>query len=57
MRFLAAPASIAGYERVADIDEDLGDRELGILADQDDEGYLLQIFTKPIGDRPTMFLR
>jgi 4-hydroxyphenylpyruvate dioxygenase len=44
-------------ERVADIDEDLADlRELGILADQDDEGYLLQIFTKPIGDRPTMFL-
>ncbi|HZA59817.1 MAG TPA: hypothetical protein VE523_11585, partial [Solirubrobacterales bacterium] len=30
--------------------------ELGILADRDDEGYLLQIFTKPIGDRPTMFL-
>ena len=36
------------------IDEDLADlRELGILADRDDEGYLLQIFTKPIGDRPT----
>ena len=33
--------------------EDL--RELGILADRDDEGYLLQIFTKPIGDRPTVF--
>jgi 4-hydroxyphenylpyruvate dioxygenase len=30
-------------------------REQGILVDRDDEGYLLQIFTKPIGDRPTMF--
>jgi 4-hydroxyphenylpyruvate dioxygenase len=29
--------------------------ELGILADSDDEGILLQIFTKPIGDRPTLF--
>ena len=28
---------------------------LGILVDRDDEGYMLQIFTKPIGDRPTMF--
>ena len=33
--------------------EDL--QRLGILVDRDDEGYLLQIFTKPIGDRPTMF--
>ena len=32
-----------------------GPRRLGILVDRDDEGYLLQIFTKPIGDRPTMF--
>ena len=30
-------------------------REQGILVDHDDEGYLLQIFTKPVGDRPTMF--
>ncbi|HKQ49003.1 MAG TPA: 4-hydroxyphenylpyruvate dioxygenase [Phycisphaerae bacterium] len=30
-------------------------RELGILADRDDEGYLLQIFTKPVEDRPTLF--
>ena len=29
--------------------------ELGILADRDDEGYLLQIFTKPVEDRPTLF--
>jgi 4-hydroxyphenylpyruvate dioxygenase len=44
-------------ERVGEIDEDLADlRRLGILVDRDDEGYLLQIFTKPLGDRPTMFL-
>ena len=30
-------------------------KELGILVDRDDEGYLLQIFTKPVVDRPTMF--
>ena len=30
-------------------------RELGILADRDEDGYLLQIFTKPVGDRPTVF--
>ncbi len=29
--------------------------ELGILVDRDDEGYLLQIFTKPVEDRPTLF--
>ncbi len=43
-------------ERIGEIEEDLEDlRRLGILVDRDDEGYLLQIFTKPIGDRPTMF--
>jgi 4-hydroxyphenylpyruvate dioxygenase len=41
-------------EQVAAQQDDL--RELGILADRDDEGYLLQIFTKPIGVRPTLFL-
>ena len=36
--------------------QDLADlRRLGILVDRDDEGYLLQIFTKPLGDRPTLF--
>jgi len=30
-------------------------RELGILADRDEDGYLLQIFTKPVQDRPTVF--
>jgi 4-hydroxyphenylpyruvate dioxygenase len=43
-------------ERVGQIDEDLKPlSELGILIDRDDEGYLLQIFTKPVEDRPTMF--
>lgn len=43
-------------DRVGTIDEDIAPlRELGILVDRDDEGYLLQIFTKPVEDRPTMF--
>lgn len=43
-------------ERVGEIDEDLAPlKELGVLIDRDDEGYLLQIFTKPVLDRPTMF--
>ncbi|MEM0158664.1 MAG: 4-hydroxyphenylpyruvate dioxygenase, partial [Thermoplasmataceae archaeon] len=43
-------------ERVGKIDEKLEDLErLNILVDRDDDGYLLQIFTKPIGDRPTFF--
>ncbi len=42
--------------RVGKIDEDVASlHELGILVDRDDEGYLLQIFTKPIEDRPTLF--
>lgn len=42
--------------RVGHIDEDLEPlKELGILVDRDDEGYLLQIFTKPLEDRPTVF--
>jgi len=42
--------------RVPEVTEQLADlREQGILVDRDDEGYLLQIFTKPVGDRPTMF--
>ena len=31
-------------------------KELGLLVDKDDQGTLLQIFTKPVGDRPTVFL-
>ncbi|MBS1689096.1 MAG: 4-hydroxyphenylpyruvate dioxygenase [Bacteroidetes bacterium] len=42
--------------RVGKIDEDIAPlQELGILVDRDDEGYLLQIFTKPVEDRPTLF--
>jgi 4-hydroxyphenylpyruvate dioxygenase len=56
--FLRVPT--AYYEmlpdRVGPIDEDLKElAELGILADRDEEGYLLQIFTKPVEDRPTLF--
>ena len=37
-------------------EQDVADlQRLGILVDRDDEGYLLQIFSKPVGDRPTMF--
>jgi 4-hydroxyphenylpyruvate dioxygenase len=44
-------------ERVGTIKEDMqAVHDLGILVDRDDEGYLLQIFTKPIQDRPTMFI-
>ena len=43
-------------ERVGTIDEELSAlKELDILVDRDDEGYLLQLFTKPVLDRPTMF--
>lgn len=43
-------------DRVGEIDEELAPlKELGILVDRDDEGYLLQIFTRPIEPRPTMF--
>jgi 4-hydroxyphenylpyruvate dioxygenase len=42
--------------RVPEVAGQVGDlRAQGILVDRDDEGYLLQIFTKPVGDRPTMF--
>jgi|UniRef100_UPI00404AFA48 4-hydroxyphenylpyruvate dioxygenase len=43
-------------DRVGEIDEDLEPlKKLNILVDRDDEGYLLQIFTKPVQDRPTLF--
>src|SRR5205814_9127775 len=43
-------------ERVPEVKPQLdGLREQGILVDHDVEGYLLQIFTKPVGDRPTVF--
>jgi 4-hydroxyphenylpyruvate dioxygenase len=58
VEFLIVPAIYYDtvLDRVGEIDEDLEPlKELGILIDRDDEGYLLQIFTKPILDRPTMF--
>jgi len=43
-------------DRVGPIDEDIDSlKKLGILVDRDEEGYLLQIFTKPVEDRPTVF--
>ncbi len=43
-------------KRVGAIDEDIEVlRKLKILVDRDDEGYLLQLFTKPVEDRPTVF--
>ena len=56
--FLRVPQNYYDHilDRVGHIDEDLKPlSELGILIDRDDEGYLLQIFTKPVEDRPTMF--
>jgi 4-hydroxyphenylpyruvate dioxygenase len=56
--FLKVPGSYYDevLDRVGKIDEDLEPlRNLGILIDRDDEGYLLQIFTKPLQDRPTLF--
>jgi 4-hydroxyphenylpyruvate dioxygenase len=43
-------------ERVGEVDESWDElQELGILVDRDEEGYLLQIFTEPVEDRPTLF--
>ena len=56
--FLYVPGSYYDTvgDRVGEIDEDMNAlKELGIMVDRDDEGYLLQIFTKPIEDRPTLF--
>ena len=58
VEFLTVPTSY--YKtleaRVGRIDEPIEALEkLGILVDRDEEGYLLQIFTKPVGDRPTLF--
>jgi 4-hydroxyphenylpyruvate dioxygenase len=56
--FLRVPQSYYDMlpERVGSIKEDIQElAELGILVDRDDEGYMLQIFTKPVADRPTVF--
>jgi len=58
LSFLRVPDSYyeTVWDRVGDIDEDRDAiRKLGILVDRDESGYLLQLFTKPIQDRPTLF--
>jgi 4-hydroxyphenylpyruvate dioxygenase len=58
VEFLKIPSSYyeTVLDRVGHIDEDLQPlQQLGILIDKDDEGYLLQIFSKPLQDRPTLF--
>ena len=58
VEFLKIPPSYyeTVLDRVGHIDEDLEPlQRLGILIDRDDEGYLLQIFSKPVEDRPTLF--
>jgi len=57
--FLVVPDSYYDdlKKRVGNIDEDIDKlKELNILVDRDEEGYLLQLFTKPIEDRPTLFI-
>ncbi len=56
--FLKVPSTYYDdlFDRVGKIDEDIEPlRDLGILVDRDDEGYLLQLFSKPVEDRPTLF--
>jgi len=58
VEFLKVPSTYYDdlLDRVGPIEEDIEPlKELGILVDRDDEGYLLQLFTKPVEDRPTMF--
>jgi 4-hydroxyphenylpyruvate dioxygenase len=56
--FLRVPSTYYDdlVSRVGPIDEPVSElQELGILVDRDDEGYMLQIFTRPVEDRPTVF--
>ena len=58
VEFLYVPSNYYDdlLDRVGEIDEDIEPlKERGILVDRDDEGYLLQLFTKPQMDRPTLF--
>mgnify|MGYP001806542389 FL=1 len=58
VEFLEVPASYYDdlLDRIGKIEEDLQPlKDLNVLVDRDEEGYLLQIFTKPVQDRPTLF--
>ena len=58
VQFLPTPASYYDNlsKRINHMDEDINTlSELGILVDSDENGYMLQIFTQPIQDRPTLF--
>jgi 4-hydroxyphenylpyruvate dioxygenase len=58
VEFLKVPTTYYDdlLSRVGKIDEDIEPlKELGILVDRDNEGYLLQLFSKPVEDRPTLF--
>jgi 4-hydroxyphenylpyruvate dioxygenase len=58
MQFLRIPSNYYddAIERVPEITEQVADlARTGILVDKDEDGYLLQIFTKPVQDRPTVF--
>jgi len=59
IEFLRVPTTYYAelQNRIGKIDENISDLEqLGVLVDRDEDGYLLQIFSKPIEDRPTLFL-
>ncbi|MEM1206383.1 MAG: 4-hydroxyphenylpyruvate dioxygenase [Acidobacteriota bacterium] len=58
VKFIAVPDTYYDElpKRVGEIDEDVRDLQpLGVLVDRDEEGYLLQLFTQPVMDRPTLF--
>ena len=59
VEFLEVPDTYYGQsliDRVGEVDEEMADlRRLKILVDRDEDGYLLQLFTKPVEDRPTVF--
>lgn len=58
VEFLRVPTTYYDVleERVGKIDENIDDlKELGVLVDRDEDGYLLQLFSKPVEDRPTLF--
>jgi len=59
VEFLAVPDGYYDtvWERVGEVKEDKGRiKDLGILVDHDEKGYLLQLFTRPLQDRPTLFI-